>query len=142
MSGAAGAMRVEKIPVSSIKVADRVREEDGDIEALATSMRQGGLHEPIIVDEKNRLVAGGRRLKAAQMLGWPTIDASIVQGLTPLQKLDIEVQENLMRKDLTDAEIDKSIAMKKKLMHKPWYVRFWEFIKRIVEAVVSFFRRR
>ncbi|HPH02307.1 MAG TPA: ParB N-terminal domain-containing protein [Spirochaetota bacterium] len=135
-------MRVERIAISSIKVVDRVRDDYGDIEGLAASLRQGGLVQPIVVDEKFRLIAGGRRLKAASMLGWSQIDACIVTGLTPLQKLDLEVQENLVRKDLTDAEIAKSIEMKKRLMRRPWYVRLWEFFKSLLDWFLSLFKRR
>lgn len=135
-------MRVERIAISSIKVVDRVREDYGDIEGLAASLRQGGLVQPIVVDEKSRLIAGGRRLKAATMLGWTQIDACIVTNLTPLQKLDLEVQENLVRKDLTDAEIAKSIEMKKRLMKKPWYARIWAFLKKAFEWFLSLFKRR
>lgn len=134
-------MQIERITISSIKVVDRVRDDYGDIEGLAASLRQGGLVQPIVVDEKMRLIAGGRRLKAATMLGWSEIDACIMSGLTPLQKLDLEVQENLVRKDLTDDEIAKSIEMKRRLMRRPWYIRLWLFLKTLFERFLALFKR-
>jgi len=135
-------MRIERIPIETIKLVDRVREDYGDIEALAASLKMSGLHVPIIVDENHRLLAGGRRLQAARMLGWTTIDACIAEGLSPLQKLDIEVQENLMRKDFTEAEVNKSIEMKKRLMRRPWYLRLWECIKKLFSSFMALFKRR
>jgi ParB family chromosome partitioning protein len=135
-------MRIEKISIDAIKLGNRVREEYGDIEALAASLKIGGQHVPVIIDEKYYLLAGGRRLQAAKLLGWATIDARIIEGLSPLQKLDIEVQENLMRKDFTEAEINKSIEMKKRLMRRPWYERLWNFCKGLFDSFLGLFRRR
>jgi len=135
-------MRIEQISIDAIKLGNRVREEYGDIEALAASLKVSGQHVPIIVDEKYYLLAGGRRLQAAKLLGWTTIDARVISDLSPLQKLDIEVQENLMRKDFTEAEINKSIEMKKRLMRRPWYERLWEFFKGIWDSFLALFKRR
>ncbi|MDR2733322.1 MAG: ParB N-terminal domain-containing protein [Spirochaetota bacterium] len=135
-------MRVEQIAIGDIKVSNRVREDYGDINALAASLKTSGQHVPIIVDEKNHLLAGGRRLQAAKLLGWTKIDAIIAEGLTALQKLDVEVQENLVRKDFTEAEVLKSIEMKRRLMRRPWYTAIWDFIKKIFSSFIGLFRRR
>lgn len=135
-------MRIEEIPIDAIKVSNRVREDYGDINALAASLKTSGQHVPIIVDEKYHLLAGGRRLQAAKLLSWTKINACVVDGLTPLQKLDVEVQENLMRKDFTEAEILKSIEMKRRLMRRPWYRVIWDFIKKIFSSFIGLFKRR
>jgi len=135
-------MRIEQISIDAVRVVDRVREDYGDIDALAASLKSCGQHMPIIVDEKYRLLAGGRRLQAAKRLGWTTINARVMDGLSPLQKLDIEVQENLMRKDFTEAEINKSIEMKKRLMRRPWYKRLLEFLAEIWESFLALFSRK
>jgi len=135
-------MRIEEIPIDAIKVSNRVREDYGDINALAASLKTSGQHVPIIVDEKNHLLAGGRRLQAAKLLGWTKINACVADGLTPLQKLDVEVQENLMRKDFTEAEVLKSIEMKRRLMRRPWYRVIWDFIKKIFSLFIGLFKRR
>jgi len=48
---------------------------------LANSMKVEGLIQPITVRKVGNayeLVVGERRLRAAQMLGWPTIDARVI----------------------------------------------------------------
>src|SRR5438094_10523499 len=48
---------------------------------LARSMKEEGLIQPITVRKVGNayeLVVGERRLRAAQMLGWPTIDSRVI----------------------------------------------------------------
>ena len=68
-----------ELPVSEITVGERFRKELGDIEALADSICELGLLHPVVVDRRNRLIAGGRRLAAAKLLGWERIPARIVE---------------------------------------------------------------
>jgi ParB-like nuclease domain len=61
------------ISIDEIKTKNRVRSGDPRIEPLMGSMAKYGLLNPIIVDSKNNLIAGYRRLEAARALGWKTI---------------------------------------------------------------------
>lgn len=135
-------MRIEKVPISKIKVEERIREDFGDMEALKTSIRKYGLLSPVLVDADYMLIAGARRLRAAREIGLTVIDAAVVREKSRLVKFDLELQENLVRKDFTQAEIDKSIEMKKRLMHRPWYRKLWETVKGAFDSFVSLFRRR
>lgn len=135
-------MKIEKIPIEKIVIKERVREELGDMEVLKNSIRKYGLLNPVLVDQNYRLIAGERRLRAAKELGFTTIDANVVPEQKPLVRFDMEMQENLARKEFTEAEINKSIEMKKKLLRKPWYVRLSEFFKRMWAALVSLFQRK
>jgi ParB/RepB/Spo0J family partition protein len=65
------------IQISRIKVGERRREEMGDVAGLAESIKRHGLLQPIVVDGDLNLVAGGRRLRACQLLGWDKIEARV-----------------------------------------------------------------
>ena len=58
---------IRELPLTDVLVADRARGDLGDIDALAESIRQEGLLQPIVVrplDERFQLIAGRRRLAA------------------------------------------------------------------------------
>jgi ParB family chromosome partitioning protein len=65
--------------VADIKVGKRHRRDMGDIEALAESIEDIGLLNPITVDERGRLRAGARRLAACKQLGWKRIPVNVVR---------------------------------------------------------------
>lgn len=99
-----------RLGLSLIKVGDRRREDYGDIDSLAASMSEHGLIHPIVVDAHDNLVAGGRRLRAAELLGWESIPATRLGDLTPEQLREIELEENLRRKDLTPIEASRTMV--------------------------------
>ena len=49
------------------------RQDLGDIQGLAASIREFGLLRPVLLTRDNRLLAGLRRLEACKLLGWKTI---------------------------------------------------------------------
>ncbi|MDR2109695.1 MAG: ParB N-terminal domain-containing protein [Spirochaetaceae bacterium] len=123
-----------QVPIEDIMVKKRIRGDMGDIGALAESMKRFGLICPIVLSEKNVLIAGGRRLQAARSLGWRTINAVIVQIPRELSPLEFEVEENVRRQDFTPdekAKADKKIF----LLKNPGIFR------RIWNALVRFFKR-
>jgi ParB family transcriptional regulator, chromosome partitioning protein len=69
--------RLKKI--TDIRVGKRHRRDMGDIAGLAASIEDIGLLHPITVDEKNRLLAGARRLAACKSLGWKTVPVNVVR---------------------------------------------------------------
>lgn len=93
-----------KIPIASINVRDRMREDMGDLDALAASIRRFGQLQPIIIDGACNLVAGGRRLAACMQLGASEIEASRLDDLDAVTAIEIELEENLRRKDLNWVE--------------------------------------
>jgi len=96
-----------KLKVSDIIINKRIREEMGDISILMKSIKINGLINPITVSEKMELLAGFRRLEAVKTLGWHYIECNVVDVKSKIDKLQIEVDENITRKDFTDYEIDK-----------------------------------
>lgn len=91
--------------IDSIRVADRYRRDLGDLSALAASIRDHGLINPLTIDETGRLLAGGRRLAALQQLGYVDVQVHIIETLGDvLKELQVEEAENLHRKEMTLTE--------------------------------------
>ena len=98
------------IPIHEIIVKDRQRQDLGDINSLSNSLRIYGLIQPIVINQEKRLVAGGRRLAAASQLGWSHIDVVFRETLTADELHELELEENVRRKDLTWQERCINIA--------------------------------
>lgn len=80
------------------------------IDELAQTLREEGLLQPIIVredGEEYEIIAGERRFRAAQSLGWEKIPA-IVNNLSDQQTASLALIENLQREDLNP--IDEATA--------------------------------
>lgn len=90
-----------RLKISDIKVGSRFRKDFGDIESLATSISSKGLLHPIIVDNKKGLIAGERRLQAHKMLGLEEIEVKYLKDIDDVTRKEIEIEENLKRKDFT-----------------------------------------
>ena len=50
-----------------------------DIDDLASSIQEVGLLQPLVIDEKNRVISGNRRLVAIQQLGIKTVEVEKVK---------------------------------------------------------------
>ncbi|PUB20863.1 ParB family chromosome partitioning protein [Promicromonospora sp. AC04] len=101
---AEGLLRLD-VAVDSIVVGDRHRQDLGDIDALATSIEQLGLLQPITVTPDMLLVCGYRRLIAIQRLGWATTRPWVRRGISSrLQEVLAERDEEQLRKPLDDVE--------------------------------------
>lgn len=101
---------VQDIPLTHIQANThqprRVFEED-NLQALADSLKQYGLVQPIIVQRQENgeysLIAGERRLRAAKMCGWKTISA-LVRTYEDQVSAEVALIENLQREDLNAIE--------------------------------------
>lgn len=86
---------------------DQPRKEMGDLEDLKVSIAEHGILQPLIVapiDENHyRLIAGERRFTAALALNLTTVPA-IVRSVEDHRRLEVQLIENLHRKDLTPFE--------------------------------------
>ena len=83
------------------------RKEMGDLGDLKSSIAEHGILQPLIVapvDETHyRLIVGERRYTAALELGLATVQA-IVRTIDEHRRLEVQLIENLHRKDLTPFE--------------------------------------
>jgi ParB family chromosome partitioning protein len=88
----------------------RRRMDDGALEELASSIREHGVLQPILVMETidgYQLVAGERRLRAARLAGLERVPA-LVRQLADRDQLEIALVENVQRSDLDP--IDEATA--------------------------------
>ncbi|HVY34342.1 MAG TPA: ParB N-terminal domain-containing protein [Caulobacteraceae bacterium] len=107
------------IPLSLIVVpANRLRRADPQtVENLRVSYRERGQVQAILVrpidgeegEQFYELVFGLHRLTAAQLEGWPTIRTRI-RVLTDSEARALEIDENLIRADLTPLDFMVSVA--------------------------------
>ena len=89
------------------------------VSELAESIRERGLINPITVRPRESggywLVAGRHRLTACKKLKRATIRASILENMAADEAELIEIDENLVRADLTPIERDLHMARRKEL---------------------------
>ncbi len=108
-----------KLGIAEIKVLQRKRKlDDSKIASLADSFAALGQLQPITVakyDGMYKLVAGLHRLEAAKRIGWQTIEASIFEGDEIAAEL-AEIDENLMRNDLTVLEQGEHLVRRQELI--------------------------
>jgi ParB family chromosome partitioning protein len=101
---ASGALR--ELPMSSLRpnpFQPRTRLDEAELTDLANSMQVSGLLQPFIVrplDGGFELIAGERRWRAAERLGWPRI-AAVVKEVDDRTLLTLALVENLQRDDLS-----------------------------------------
>ena len=99
---------------NEIKIADIVpcafqprTEFDRDaLEALAQSIKEKGVLQPLLVRKKNdkyEIIAGERRWRAAQLAGLEKVPA-IIKNLSDSETLEIALIENLQRENLSAIE--------------------------------------
>lgn len=96
--------------ISDVKVGQRVRDEYGDMEALADSIKEHGLLHPIVVDSDYNLIAGCRRLLACERIGMKEIEAKVLEDISEKELRILELEENIRRKDLTELEKSKNLV--------------------------------
>ena len=130
------------ISPETIIVKKRIRKDTGDISGLMESLKTHGQLTPIIINRNDELVAGFRRLQAAKRLGWKTIEAVMIDKPTERQKLEVEIEENVQRLDLSAEEIADGMARLQKLRNPGLLARIWALILRILRAVFTRKRRR
>ncbi|MBR3055964.1 ParB/RepB/Spo0J family partition protein [Candidatus Saccharibacteria bacterium] len=106
--------------LKELKLEDIVRDEEQPrrefsqeaIEALAASIKEHGVLQPIVVtreDGKYKIVAGERRWRASKIAGLKTIPA-IVRTLDSQNRLELSIIENAQREDLNAIELATAYA--------------------------------
>ena len=101
-------MDTKMLHISEVRVAERIRKDNGGLEELANDIREHGLINPITVMEQTEggyvLIAGLRRLKAMELLGAEEIRATVMTALEADEMLMLEIAENEQRKEFTVSE--------------------------------------
>ena len=98
-----------ELPLSQIEPdPDQPRKDLGDLTELKASIQSVGLAQPIVVRvigyERYQLLMGERRYTAARELGLAKIAAIVRASLEEHQRLELQIVENLHRKDLNPLE--------------------------------------
>jgi ParB family chromosome partitioning protein len=105
----AGDAELLRLPVAQIQPNPYQPRQHFDaqrLQELADSIRQQGLVQPIVVRrhaEAFQLVAGERRLRAAQIAGYETVPA-LIKKVSDQETLEFALLENLQREDLNPME--------------------------------------
>lgn len=106
--------------LKELKITDIIRDEDQPrhefsqeaIEALAASVKEHGVLQPIVVtkeDGKYKIVAGERRWRASKIAGLDKIPA-IIRTLDSQNRLELSIIENAQREDLNAIELATAYA--------------------------------
>lgn len=109
----APASDLEQIPVTSIDpnpFQPRRTFPESEIKQLANSIAAAGVVQPVLVrraGERYQLVAGERRVRAAQLAGLETIPA-VVREVSDQEALELALTENMLREDLNPIEIARA----------------------------------
>jgi hypothetical protein len=88
-------MLVEMVPIAKLKPdPGNPRRNDAAVDAVAASIREFGVRQPIVVDEDYVIVVGHTRYKAALMLALAEVPVHVVVGLTPDQARAYRIADN------------------------------------------------
>lgn len=88
--------------------------DDVELQELADSIKEVGILQPLVVMPKGKdyeIVCGHRRFRAAKLAGIEIVPAMLREDLTHEQALELQITENLQRKDVHP--LDEAIAFKR-----------------------------
>lgn len=88
-------IRIEYKKISEIKpYRNNPRKNDKAVDAVATSIKEFGFKNPIIVDGAGEIIAGHTRLKAAEKLGFEEVPVIEAADLTDEQAKAFRLADN------------------------------------------------
>ncbi|MFH1264687.1 MAG: ParB/RepB/Spo0J family partition protein [Planctomycetota bacterium] len=93
--------RIDRNPAQPRKDFDET-----EMESLSESLRTHGLLQPVVVrrvDDRYELIAGERRLRAAQKAGWADVPVNIIEA-DDRASAELAIVENMQRQDLNPLE--------------------------------------
>lgn len=100
-------MTAQKYKLKMVKMSDivfegRARKDYGNVQELADSIAEQGFVQPVCIRAGDmKLMAGGRRYKAAELLGLKEVPALLRDGIDDADLKEIELVENIHRKDMS-----------------------------------------
>ena len=100
------------IPITDIWVdrTARQRTELTGVEELAESISRVGLIHPPVIERSGQLRTGETRWEACKLLGWTAIPVQYVDELDEAGLQELELEENVRRKDIPWEDECKAIA--------------------------------
>lgn len=117
-------MKTQSVWVDGIDLGNRLRGlDDEKVKQIAKSVSQIGLLQPIVVyldseADTATLISGAHRLAAIKSLGIDWTDAHVVENgdWTDLDRQQAEIDENLMRSDLTELQRADHVARRAEIV--------------------------
>ncbi|TYS18086.1 nucleoid occlusion protein [Rossellomorea vietnamensis] len=101
---------VKNIPISNIvpnRFQPRTVFNEEKIEELSRTIHTHGIIQPIVLRQSDEnqyeIIAGERRFRAVQMLGWETVPA-IIKNMSDTETASVALIENLQREELSPIE--------------------------------------
>lgn len=102
---------IEKFDINRIEAnpyQPRMHINPEELIEIADSVREHGVIQPLIITKKKDsnsyyLIAGERRLRAAQLAGFKSVPV-VIKESSPQEMLEIAIVENIQRKDLNPLE--------------------------------------
>lgn len=113
-------IEMKMIRPSQFAVRDKFHKMNTEIEALAASIREHGLLQPILIrplDHGFEIVAGHRRFQACRSLRWRFIPCKI-REMSDKQAFEIQLTENIQRKSMDP--IEEAEAFHRYVMEFGW----------------------
>jgi ParB family chromosome partitioning protein len=106
------------VMLESLIIVANVRSEysEAELQSMADNLARIGLINPITViahpTEPGRFIvlAGKRRVLAAQKLGWPTIEAIVIEARDDADQLAISISENTQRVSMSPLDIADAVS--------------------------------
>ena len=135
-------MRNEQVRIEHIVIRRRIRKDLRDLNPLIESIRRYGLMNPIVVNDKMELIAGHRRLESVKALGWKTVPVTIVERNDDERMLEMEIEENVQRADLSPDELADAYFRLDRLKNPRFFRRLWIAVIHFLELIFTFGRRR
>ncbi|HUT56495.1 MAG TPA: ParB N-terminal domain-containing protein [Phycisphaerae bacterium] len=88
-------MDVKLVSIDEVKPYEaNPRQNDQAVDAVATSLREFGFRQPIVVDEAGVIIVGHTRWKAAKKLGLAKVPVHVAKDLSPEQIKAYRVADN------------------------------------------------
>ena len=102
---------LDKVQANAEQPRTHFKEEE--IEALARSIKESGVLQPILVRQKDdgnfEIIAGERRFRAATKAGLANIPA-VCKEITDREALELGIVENVQRQDLNPIEVSRAYS--------------------------------
>jgi len=99
---------MQTISISDINISNPYLRTKTDIDSLKKSIQTIGLINPLTINDKNELLAGGRRYQALKELGIKEVAVNKV-SVNALEQELISIDENLVRKPLKKLELEECL---------------------------------
>ena len=113
-------IEMKMIRPSQFAVRDKFQKMGSEMEALAASIREHGLLQPILIrplEHGFEIVAGHRRFQACRSLRWRFISCKI-REMSDKQAYEIQLTENIQRKSMDPVE--EAEAFRRYVMESGW----------------------